>query len=144
MKEFCEVENCQNPGLKEVPVSVDKPSDQKRTLCATCDEAYAIGVQHGTITARHEVGLRHIDKLLSKNGFVVVGINPSNPSEDGPFEAWAYQGPLDFHVATPVTFGVGRSVLESLEALDSQLKHCRPARGTATDDEHTSGRGPNP
>jgi hypothetical protein len=138
MKEFCEIENCENPGFKEVPVSVDKPSDQKRTLCATCDEAYSTGVQHGTFTARHELGFGHIDKLLSENGFVVVGINPSDPSTNGPFEAWAYRGPLDFHVATPVTFGVGRSVLEALEALDSQFNRSRPGCGTATDDEHTS------
>ena len=33
MKEFCENQHCENPGVKEVPVSVKKPSDQKRTFC---------------------------------------------------------------------------------------------------------------
>jgi hypothetical protein len=52
MKEFCENPNCETPGFKEVPVSVNKPSDQKRTLCATCEEAYTWGVQHGSISSR--------------------------------------------------------------------------------------------
>jgi hypothetical protein len=52
MKEFCQNPNCENPAFKEVPVSVSKPSDQKRTLCATCGEAYSWGVQHGTISSR--------------------------------------------------------------------------------------------
>jgi hypothetical protein len=50
MKPFCDNPNCENPGFKEVPVSVSKPSDQKRTLCATCEEAYSWGVQHGIIS----------------------------------------------------------------------------------------------
>jgi hypothetical protein len=52
MKKFCENPNCETPGFKVVPVSVNKPSDQKRTLCATCHEAYTWGVQHGTISSR--------------------------------------------------------------------------------------------
>ena len=52
MKPFCENPNCESPGFKEVPVSVSKPSDQKRTLCATCEEAYTWGVQHGRITSQ--------------------------------------------------------------------------------------------
>ena len=51
MKPFCDNPNCENPGFKEVPVSVRKAGDQKRTLCATCEEAYTWGVQHGTFTA---------------------------------------------------------------------------------------------
>jgi hypothetical protein len=42
MKKFCDNPNCESPGFKEVPVSVSKPSDQKRTLCATCEEAYTV------------------------------------------------------------------------------------------------------
>ena len=52
MKPFCDNPNCNNPGFKEVPVSVNKPSDQKRTLCATCEESYTWGVQHGRISSR--------------------------------------------------------------------------------------------
>jgi len=52
MKEFCENPDCESPAFKEVPVSVSKPSDQKRTLCATCEEAYSWGVQHGAMAGK--------------------------------------------------------------------------------------------
>ena len=52
MKEFCENSLCENPGFKEVPVSVGKPSDQVRTVCAPCEEAYTWGVQHGSMRSR--------------------------------------------------------------------------------------------
>ena len=52
MKPFCENPNCENPGFKEVAVSVNKPSDQKRTLCATCEEAYTWGAQHGVMSGK--------------------------------------------------------------------------------------------
>ena len=51
MKEFCENPCCESPGVKEVPVSVNSPGDQRRTLCAACEEAYTWGVQHGGFTA---------------------------------------------------------------------------------------------
>ena len=51
MKEFCDNSNCQNPGFKEVLVSVRKPSDQRRTLCATCEESYSWGMQHGAMSS---------------------------------------------------------------------------------------------
>ena len=50
MKEFCENQYCESPGFKEVPVSVRKAGDQRRTLCAACEEAYTWGVQHGRMT----------------------------------------------------------------------------------------------
>ena len=43
MKEFCENEYCENPGAKVVPVSVDKPSDQRRTLCAPLRRGIHLG-----------------------------------------------------------------------------------------------------
>ena len=51
MKRFCENSNCDNPAFKKVRVSVALPSDQKRSLCATCEEAYSWGVQHGMMTS---------------------------------------------------------------------------------------------
>ena len=54
MKRFCENQHCENPGFKEVPVSVDKPADGKRTLCASCEEVYAWGLQHGTMIAQRD------------------------------------------------------------------------------------------
>ena len=47
MKDFCENPLCENAAFKEVSVSVRKSGDQKRTLCAACEEAYSWGVQHG-------------------------------------------------------------------------------------------------
>lgn len=49
METYCQNPLCQNQAVKEVPVSVDKPCDQVRAVCAACEEAY--GVQHGTIHA---------------------------------------------------------------------------------------------
>ena len=120
MKEYCENERCENPGYKEVAVSVKKPGDEKRTLCASCEEAYSIGVQHGTITAHQEIAVRHVEKFLVKGGFVILGLNRLDPSRQGAHEAWAYQGPLDFN-ATPVVFGVGQRVRDALIALDMYL-----------------------
>ena len=47
MNEFCENPHCSSRGNKEVPVSINRPGDQQRTLCAACEEAYTWGVQHG-------------------------------------------------------------------------------------------------
>jgi len=49
MEEYCQNQLCENKAVKEVPVSVEKPSDQTRSLCAACDEVFALGVQHGTM-----------------------------------------------------------------------------------------------
>jgi len=122
MKPFCENEHCDNPGAKVVPVSVSKPGDQMRTLCVTCEEAYSWGVQHGTMAAHAKPVLPHLDRFLKKDGFVILTRNDDDPSRHGPFEAWAYQGPLDFDVATPVVFGAGDSIPEALDALDFQIE----------------------
>ena len=125
MNDFCENQYCENPGTKVVPVSTDKPSDQKRTLCVTCEEAYTWGVQHGTITAQAKPARPHLDRFLKKDGFVILTRNDGDPSKHGPFEAWAYQGPLDLQVATPVTFGVGTTARDAVNALDLQLEIAR-------------------
>ena len=125
MKDFCENQHCDNPGAKVVPVSTDKPSDQKRTLCVACEEAYTWGVQHGTMTAQAKPARPHLDRFLKKDGFVILTRNDGDPSKHGPFEAWAYQGPLDLQAASPVTFGVGTSVHDAVNALDLQLEVAR-------------------
>ena len=117
MREFCENQLCENPSFKEVPVSVDDPADQTRTLCAACEEAYTWGVQHGTFTAR--VG--HVDCFLTGGGYVVLALNSQDPHAGAPFEAWAYTGPLDFQSAQPVSFGVGASAFEALRVLNENL-----------------------
>ena len=50
MDKFCQNPLCESPSFKEVAVSVKKPSDQVRALCAPCEEAYTWGVQHGRKT----------------------------------------------------------------------------------------------
>lgn len=55
-------------------------------------------------------------------GFVVLTRNRANDPSRA-FEAWAYDGPLDFDQATPVRFGLGRDPVEALDALDFQLRH---------------------
>ena len=62
MNPFCDNALCENPGFKEVPVSVRKAGDEKRTLCAPCEEAYSWGVQHGTFLAGAD------DRLLDLDG----------------------------------------------------------------------------
>jgi len=47
MEKYCANGSCQNEAITEVPVSVNKPSDQKRALCAACQEVYGWGVQYG-------------------------------------------------------------------------------------------------
>jgi hypothetical protein len=51
MERYCQNPLCENEAAKIVPVSVDKPSDQKRALCAVCEEVYSWGVQHGRIAS---------------------------------------------------------------------------------------------
>ena len=117
MEAYCENPRCENPAFKEVPVSVQGSADQMRTLCAACEEVYTWGVQHASMTAEP----REVDRFLLGGGFVVLAKNQQDPTQNAPFEAWAYQGLLDFSVARPVTFGLGTSTLEALQALDAQL-----------------------
>lgn len=126
MKDFCQNEFCDNPGAKEVSVSANRASDQVRTLCVTCEEVFTWGVQHGTITAHDSHALPHLERFLQANAFVILTHNQGDPSQHGPFEAWAYRGKLDLKTATPVTFGTGKSVQDALQALDGLL--ARPRR----------------
>ena len=52
MKEFCENPLCENKAVKQVPVSVREGSDQRRSLCATCEEVYTWGVQQGQLSRK--------------------------------------------------------------------------------------------
>ena len=54
METYCQNTFCQNQAVREVQVSVEKPCDEVRALCAICDEAYAWGVQHGRALAERE------------------------------------------------------------------------------------------
>ena len=68
MKEFCQNPLCESPAAKTVPVSVDSPSDQRRRLCATCEEAYTWGAQHGKMTAQAGQALVRAKSFLRECG----------------------------------------------------------------------------
>jgi len=50
MEKYCQNPLCENEAVKQVPVSVREASDQKRSLCAACEEVYSWGVQHGQMS----------------------------------------------------------------------------------------------
>jgi len=51
MEKYCQNPLCENEATKSVPVSVDRPSDHRRSLCAVCEEVYSWGVQHGRMSS---------------------------------------------------------------------------------------------
>ena len=57
MKDFCEIEYCENPGFKVVRTSAERACDGKRTLCAPCEEAFSWGVSHGMRIAGWKPGM---------------------------------------------------------------------------------------
>jgi hypothetical protein len=50
MEKFCQNPLCENAASRQVPVSVEKASDQRRALCAACEEVYSWGVQYGRMS----------------------------------------------------------------------------------------------
>jgi len=52
MDRHCENPLCENEAVRQVPVSVDRASDQKRALCAACKQAYDWGLRHGRMTPK--------------------------------------------------------------------------------------------
>ena len=54
METYCQNPSCGNEAVAEVPVSMNKPSDQKRSLCIACERAYRWGVWHGRMTPRRK------------------------------------------------------------------------------------------
>jgi hypothetical protein len=54
MEQYCQNPYCENEAVKDVQVSVDKPSDQRRAVCAACEEAYTWGVQNGCMQSMPE------------------------------------------------------------------------------------------
>ena len=52
MEKFCQNDLCENEAVRQVPVSIEGPCDQKRALCAACKAAYDWGVRQGAMTCR--------------------------------------------------------------------------------------------
>ena len=57
--EYCDNQFCENEAVKTVPVSVKRSADSERKFCASCYEAYVIGVQHGRISENPKVYSRN-------------------------------------------------------------------------------------
>jgi len=72
MKEFCENQYCDSPGAKVVSVSVNRPSDESRTLCVPCEEAYTIGVQHGRKVAEAAQSHQHSGPRIDKRELATI------------------------------------------------------------------------
>ena len=68
-------------------------------------------------------------RFLHAEAFVVLTHNPANAA-GGEYEAWAYQGPLDFDVASPIRFGLGPDPTGAMQALDGQLAEENGVVGT--------------
>ena len=134
----CQNPLCANPGLKEVAVSVNEPSDGRRTLCDACEAAYTWGIKHGRLAScRRQIEKdSEIQEWLDGYGFVVLTKNVTDPTPGLPFEAWAYEGPLDFAEARPVRFAVGaeyRQALGDLGMLITEPGACEDLYGGLTD-----------
>jgi len=52
MEKLCQNDLCEKEAVGQVPVSIEVPGDQKRALCAACQQAYDWGVRQGWMTAR--------------------------------------------------------------------------------------------
>ena len=84
MEKYCQNPLCEDEAVQQVPVSVNKPGDQKRALCAACEEVYTWGVQHGRMS---KVGLQ-IEPPPKEQGperlyrvVYVIDINAMNPKQ---------------------------------------------------------------
>jgi hypothetical protein len=64
--------------------------------------------------------MKTLVEFLRGQSFVILAHNQEN-RKGQEYEAWAYQGPLDFTVAEPQRFGLGSTPVAALEALDWQL-----------------------
>ena len=52
MEKYCQNPLCDAEAVKQVKVSVKKASDERRSLCACCEEVFVWGVQHGKMLWR--------------------------------------------------------------------------------------------
>ena len=52
MQKYCQNPLCVAEAVTEVSVSIHKPSDERRALCAACLEVYTWGMQHAS-RSRH-------------------------------------------------------------------------------------------
>jgi hypothetical protein len=98
MERYCQNPLCENEASKIVSVSVDRPSDQKRSLCAICEEAYSWGLQHGRLSsASKKIWVLHVTdggaavhaRIFSNRRAAVEDLVGYFRSQEG------YSGPVD-------------------------------------------------
>ena len=82
------------------------------------------------------VCLSRVDEFLHQGGFAVLTKNRHDPNPGMPFEAWAYQGQLDFDSATPLVFGLGTSGFDAMSSLDKLLAD--HGESSPAPDQHSS------
>jgi hypothetical protein len=75
----------------------------------------------GLASSSDETNHTAVQAALDK-GFVVLTHNAGN-DPGSQYEAWAYEGPLDFDNASSVRFGLGADPIEAIHALNWQLQH---------------------
>lgn len=111
MEEYCQNPLCENKAVKQVPVSVREGSDQKRSLCAACEETYSWGVQQGTMSQK---GLP-IEPPPKENGperlyrvVYVIDVNAPNPQRAAECAHEIVKDPESMRPVLEVLDGAGR------------------------------------
>jgi hypothetical protein len=113
MEKYCQNPLCENEAVKQVSVSVGKASDQKRALCAVCEEVYSWGVQHGQ---------------MSKPG---LQIDPP-PKEKGPEPLYRVAYVIDVNAASVPAAAVGTHRIMTDPASLAPVLHVLDHRGGDT------------
>ena len=64
--ESCDNTLCEFEAFKKVRVSVERAGDETRNFCASCEEAFSTGVQHGRIVTEETRGrqLKEKDRII--------------------------------------------------------------------------------
>jgi hypothetical protein len=86
MEKYCQNPLCEAEAVKEVKVSVRKPSDEKRALCACCEEVFVWGMQHGKKLSRRQ---KAWILAIADRGIIAYG-------EAYPTKKQAEQGLIDY------------------------------------------------
>ena len=68
-------------------------------------------------------------RFLQAEAFIILTHNAANAAGQE-YEAWAYQGPLDFEFASPVRFGLGCDPTAAMRTLAAQLPDQAPPAAT--------------
>jgi hypothetical protein len=124
MKEYCQNPLCENKAVKQVPVSVREASDQKRSLCAACEEVYTWGVQQGTMSQKglliepppKETGPEPLYRVV-----YAIDVNSPNPQQAA---EQAYEIMTDRESIRPVLHivdGRGRNKVVDLAISDARV-----------------------